>query len=55
MVFGCRARQSAHEVISTGRIFNLMPLPLSGPFTGSPVNWFHRLNVVRSNISLFER
>jgi hypothetical protein len=54
-VSGCRDRQAAHDVIATGRIANSMPLPRSGPDTGRPVNWFHRLSVRRSNISLLER
>ena len=39
----------------TGRIFSLIPLPAKGPTTGSPVNWFHRLLVRQSNISLLDR
>ena len=40
---------------TTGSTRNSIPDPVSAPLTGRPVNWFHRLEVARSYISLLER
>jgi hypothetical protein len=52
VVSGCRTTHSAQVVSSTGKKSSLMPLSASGPTTGSPVNWCHRVLAARSYISL---
>ena len=53
-VSGFAARQADQVSITTGRRRKVIPLPARGPTTGLPVNWFHKVCVCRSNISLLD-
>ena len=55
VVSGWSASHSPQVVVTTGSSSSLMPLSTNSPTAGTPVNWFQRVLVFRSYISLLLR